>query len=101
MHSCGVRTVVRQMMRQKPNTVSKVNLKSRDIENSPPHENQESLGTRAKAVLVGTAALLWDLGIFTKAFSKGCINEGRQQWHVEACLLQEQMGDRLSMTYCA
>lgn len=49
IHSYGVRTAVRQMKRQKPDSASKVNLKSRDIENSSPHENQESLGARGKS----------------------------------------------------
>lgn len=36
------------MKRQKPGTVAKVNLKSGDNENSPFHENQETLGSRDK-----------------------------------------------------
>ena len=36
------------MKRQKPGTVAKVNLKSRDNENSSLHENEETLGSRDK-----------------------------------------------------
>lgn len=80
--------------------LAKMNLKHWGSENSAPYQNQGTLGGREMGFSLQSSCS----GIhqpFTDIFSVCCVSEDRQKWQVEAHFSREQMGNRLSMTYCA